>query len=83
MPKINYRIDFINYNAPQRIPSECNGITFINLGTAVAIIETIPLQQYQQLIIGGDDCEYIDQTFQLQFQGPGTQSCGVVKKVYI
>jgi len=38
-----YDISFISYNAPFIIPSNCNSITFLNVGTATAYIEGVPL----------------------------------------
>jgi hypothetical protein len=60
-----YYIEFKNYYNTQRVGSNCNDITFTNLGSnPVVISSAITLQQNQSLQIGGnqnelDTTEYI------------------------
>ena len=85
MALIKYDIDFIGYDQNGFIQSGCNGLTFLNLGTATANIESVPLQQNQSLAIDGNRCEFIDRSFQLNFTNTGsqTQNSVVIKKTYL
>jgi hypothetical protein len=80
---INYSVDFIGYDTPQFIPSNCNSITFINYGTSIANIESAVLQPNQSLTVDGNACEMTTQNFNLTFTGDGQNYVLVIKKVYI
>jgi hypothetical protein len=73
---------FISYNTPQNIPTECNSITFINLGTTAAIVENVIIQPSQSFAIDGNACEYMENTLQINFTGIGNNNLVVVKKVF-
>jgi hypothetical protein len=79
---INYVTYFLTYSSSQSIPSDCNEITFINYGSSVCKIENVILQQNQSFLIGGHQCEYTDQTFNIVFDNSGSNNLVVVKKVY-
>jgi hypothetical protein len=74
---------FITYDTPQRVPSNCNSITFINNGTTVVNIENVPIQPSQSLSIEGNYNEFTDYNFNMSFSGTGQNNLVVVKKVYI
>ena len=85
MELIKYRPVFITYNSPQQIPTECNSITLINLGTSVAYVESVPLQPNQSLTIDGNECEFTDVYLQINFSpyDPDlNNNLVVVKKIY-
>lgn len=73
---------FINYSTAQSIPTNCNSITFINLGTTVAIVENVTIQPSQSFSIDGNACEYMEVTLQINFTGIGNNNLVVVKKVF-
>jgi hypothetical protein len=73
---------FIAYNTPQSIPTDCNSIIFINLGTTTAIIENVSLSPSQSFTIDGNENEFTDATLQLNFTGSGQNNLVVVKKTY-
>jgi len=73
---------FINYSTGQNIPTNCNSITFINLGTTVAIVENVIIQPSQSFAIDGNANEYMEITLQINFSGIGNNNLIVVKKVF-
>lgn len=73
---------FIAYNTPQSIPTDCNSIIFINLGTTNAIIENITLAPSQSFVIDGNENEETNVTLQVNFSGAGQNNLVVVKKIF-
>jgi len=73
---------FIAYNTPQTIPTDCNSIIFINLGTSNAIIENILLAPSQSFVIDGNENEETNATLQVNFSGGGQNNLVVVKKIF-
>ena len=73
---------FISYDTAQSIPTSCNSIIFINLGSTTALIENITLAPTQSFAIDGNACEYMDTTLQINFSGIGNNNLVVVKKVF-
>jgi hypothetical protein len=73
---------FIAYNTPQSIPTDCNSIIFINLGTSNAIIENILLAPSQSFVIDGNENEETNATLQVNFSGSGQNNLVVVKKIF-
>lgn len=82
---LEYEVQFYGVDVPKYIDTNCNQLTFLNLGTATALIENVPLVQGQSLIIGGNNAEYTKQRFFVNFvTGVGlTQNCVVILKRYI
>lgn len=73
---------FINYDTSQSIPTNCNSIIFINLGTTTCYIENITLAPAQSFTIDGNACEYMETTISINFSGIGNNNLVVVKKVF-
>ena len=73
---------FIAYNTPQSIPTDCNSIIFINLGTSNAVIENITLAPSQSFVIDGNENEETNVTLQINFTGGGQNNLVVVKKIF-
>jgi hypothetical protein len=73
---------FISYDTPQSIPTNCNSIIFINLGTTTALIENVTLSPSQSFAIDGNAGEYTDATIQVNFTGAGNNNLVVIKKVF-
>ena len=78
----NYTPVFIAYNTGQTIPTDCNSIIFINLGTTNAIIENVTLAPSQSFVIDGNENEYTTATLQVNFSGAGQNNLVVVKKIF-
>jgi hypothetical protein len=78
----NYTPVFIAYNNPQSIPTDCNSIIFINLGTTTAIIENVSIAPSQSFVIDGNENEYTSATLQINFTGAGQNNLVVVKKIF-
>ena len=81
---LEYEVQFYSVDTSKYIDTDCNTVTFLNLGTATANIETVPLVQNQSLQIGGNQGEYTKQRFFINFTtGAGlTQNCVVILKRY-
>jgi hypothetical protein len=73
---------FIAYNTAQSIPTDCNSIIFINLGTSNAVIENITLAPSQSFVIDGNENEETNATLQINFTGGGQNNLVVVKKIF-
>jgi hypothetical protein len=73
---------FIAYNTAQSIPTDCNSIIFLNLGTSNAIIENITLAPSQSFVIDGNENEETNVTLQINFTGGGQNNLIVVKKIF-
>ena len=73
---------FQQYNTAQSVPTNCNSITFINLGTSVAYVENVSIQPSQSFAIDGNACEYTEQVVQINFDAGGNNNLVVVKKVF-
>jgi hypothetical protein len=80
---IEYDVNFITYDTNGFITSSCNTITFYNLGSNVATIEQIPLQQGQSFSIDGNAGEIIRKQFLVTFTGTGTNQLLTIQKNYL
>ena len=81
-----YDISFVSYNAPFIISSFCNSITFLNIGTATAYIEGVPIISGTSITIDGNECEYSETYYSLTFDttiAGTTQNFVAIKKTYI
>ena len=81
MPK--YYEDFQLYNQPQEVRSDCNSLTVVNIGTAIAVINGLQILPTEQYIILGNENEYNVSRYRLAFSGAGTQEVIVIRKIYI
>jgi len=81
---LEYEVQFYGVDVPKYIDTNCNQLTFLNLGTATALIENVPLVQNQSLVIGGNAGEITNQRFFINFvTGVGlTQNVVVILKRY-
>lgn len=80
---LKYNIDFVIIQQGQPVASNCNEITFFNLGTAQANVELVPLLQNQQFKISGNIGEMCQTQFNISFTGTGTQLLLVIRKNYV
>ena len=81
MPK--YYEDFQLYNQPQEVRSECNSLTVINTGTAIAILNGVEILPTEQYVILGNENEFNITRYRLAFTGAGTEQAIVIRKIYI
>lgn len=81
---LEYEVQFYSVDTAKYIETNCNTVTFLNLGTATALIETVPLVQNQSLQIGGNQGEITKQRFFINFiSGIGlTNNVVVILKRY-
>jgi hypothetical protein len=81
---IQYYIETKFYYQTQNVYSDCNTITFVNLGANTVLINGFPLTQGQQLTIEGNYLE-IDQTqYQIEFSTSISvdNNLAVLRKLY-
>jgi len=81
---IQYYIETKFYYQTQNVYSDCNTITFVNLGANTVLVNGFPLTQGQQLTIEGNYLE-IDQTqYQIEFSTSISvdNNLAVLRKLY-
>jgi hypothetical protein len=81
---IQYYIETKFYYQTQNVYSDCNTITFVNLGANTVLVNGFPLTQGQQLTIEGNYME-IDQTqYQIEFSTSISvdNNLAVLRKLY-
>jgi hypothetical protein len=79
-----YNIEFKNYYTTANVSSNCNSITFVNLGINTVQINGYPLTQGQQLSIQGNINEIDNTSYQLQFSIAQSvdNNVAVIRKLY-
>lgn len=65
------------------VPSNCNSITFLNLGTNVATVDGIPLSTNQSIAFTGNEGEINIRDYNISFSGAGTNSLVAIRKIYV
>jgi hypothetical protein len=81
---IEYDVNFITYGQNGFVTSNCNSITFTNVGTnQVTIDNGLVLQQNQSLSIDGNVGEIINKQFLITFSGTGTNNLVTINKNYL
>lgn len=79
----NFTEEYQTYNAPAEIRSECNAITFINIGASNVQINGINLLPGAQLVSLGNEGEFNVTRYRLSFSGVGSEICTVIRKIYV
>lgn len=81
-----YKYDFLTVVQDQAVKSDCGDISFANLGTNPAVINSsVTLQQGNTLALSANENE-IDQTiYTVRFDttGGGNSNLVVIRKIYI
>jgi hypothetical protein len=78
-----YNISFASINLAQYVTSNCNEITFINLGTNnVTINNTLTLQPTQSLSISGNACEVDVTNYNVNFNNSVGSNLIVIRKFF-
>ena len=81
---LKYEVDFYTVDTSQYVQATCNTLTFINYGTSVVSIESVILQPTQSFTIEGNNGEYTDQKFFVNFGTSTTgNNCVIVRKRYL
>lgn len=70
------------YNIPQEVRSDCNGLTVINTGTSIAILEGLEIQPGAQYYAPGNEDELNTTRYRLSFDNTGTNVVLVIRKIY-
>jgi hypothetical protein len=70
------------YNQPQEIRSDCNELTIVNTGTAIAIVDGLELNPGDQYISPGNIGEINKTRYRISFIAPGTEQVLVIRKIY-
>ena len=79
-----YETAVLQYSNTQFVQSNCNSITFYNVGTSTLLIEqSIPLANGQTFTITGNENEICVKQFLITFTGEGTNNAVIIKKFYI
>jgi hypothetical protein len=78
-----FQEEYQTYNAPSEIRSECNAITFINVGTSNIQINGLNLTPGAQLVSPGNEGELNVTRYRLSFSGAGNEICLVIRKLYV
>lgn len=79
---INFNIQFQTYNKFGQVESRCNSITFVNNGSATAVINGLNILSGQSFSIPGNTNEMDKTIYNLSFTGGGTQEVIVIRKIY-
>jgi hypothetical protein len=81
---IQYYIETKFYYQSQNVFSDCNTITFVNLGSNNVLINGFPLTQGQQLSIEGDYMEMDQTQYQIEFSTSISvnNNLAVLRKLY-
>jgi hypothetical protein len=69
-------------NSPQEIRSECNSLTIVNTGTAIAIVEGLQIAPNAQYYAPGNENEINMTRYRLSFTGGGTEQVLVIRKIF-
>lgn len=81
---LKFEVDFYTVDVSQYVQATCNSLTFINYGTSVVNIESVVLQPTQSFTIEGNNGEYTDQKFFVNFGTSSTgNNCVIVRKRYL
>lgn len=79
---ISYNVQFQTYNIFGQVESRCNSITFVNNGSATAVINGLNILSGQSFSISGNTNEIDKTVYNLSFTGGGTQEVIVIRKIY-
>ena len=82
MKIINYTTETKFYYQNATIPSNCNSITFLNLGTNPVNVDGIPLTTNQSIAFSGNVNEINQKNYDISFSGGGTNQLAVIRKIY-
>jgi hypothetical protein len=79
---IKFKEEFQLINVPSEIISNCNQLTIINIGTAIAVLNGVDIASGDQYISPGNENEFNITNYRLSFSGAGTQIVMVIRKIY-
>jgi hypothetical protein len=70
------------YNTPQELRADCNSLTVVNTGTAIAIIEGLQIAPGAQYVSLGNENEINRSRYRLSFTGGGNEEVLTIRKIY-
>lgn len=76
-----YYLDFQQYATNQNLYSNCNAITFINIGASSVFINKLELATGASLSIQGNENEIDTTTYEMYFS-TGNGNLSVIRKFY-
>lgn len=79
----NYHEYFQLYNFPQELRADCNSLTLVNTGTAIAILNGLQILPGDQYVILGNENEVNISRYRLSFTGVGTEEILCIRKIYV
>ena len=80
MHKFIEEVNLINQTV--EIRSECNSLTFINIGTANAVINGVTIAPGEQYYVQGNENEINQTRYTISFSGVGTEQVQLIRKIY-
>jgi hypothetical protein len=78
----NFIEEFQTYTAVSEVRTNCNSITVVNTGTAIAVLEGLEIGPGDQYISLGNEQEFNSTRYRLSFTGGGTEQVVVIRKIY-
>lgn len=79
---ITYFEKFEIVNTPQEIIADCNSLTIVNTGTAIAVINGLSVTPGSQYVATGNESEFNTTRYRLSFISPGSETVIVIRKIY-
>lgn len=77
-----FTINFANITQAQAVTSGCAAITFYNTGTSILMVNNLPIQPNAQFVVESNEMELDVTQYFVNFNGPGINSCFVIRKQY-
>lgn len=78
----NFIEEFQTYTSVSEVRTNCNSITVVNTGTAIAVLEGLEIAPGDQYISLGNEQEFNSTRYRLSFTGGGTEQVVVIRKIY-
>lgn len=78
-----YSSEFLQVTENLNTKGNCNSITFLNMGSSVATVNGLQLQQNQSVSIAGNYGEKDITAYYITFAATGTKQLFVIRKLYV
>lgn len=78
-----YTSEFLQVTEEKNLKGNCNSITFLNMGSSVATVNGLQLQQNQSISIAGNYGEKDITAYYITFAAKGTNQLFVIRKLYV
>ena len=80
---MKYYEKFEIVNQTQEIQSDCNSLTIVNTGTAIAVLNGLNIAPAAQYVILGNEQEINVSKYRLSFTGGGTEQVILIRKIFV